>query len=843
MTNELLATLAEEQSKLISTDQMLRAQITKQGELSAQMIGYSKNLICELRLLSLVRAKIINSRNTAVEKILKSQTFKGLRFSNIELCPDFTDSNKLNYYMNFTDYMRRHPKTLATVLFKFAQKHPDRMTKASYSLFLSLFQQGWCHEEDELLFQTLIAMADLQFSSDNNDIECQIPLEPPRLLQRPLSAIESSVSKYHPFVSFATAYLFNGASFAYLQSSLAPIILKLHSLSKLYDLRTTFQIDPETSAVAPFKYWSKLVTYAKQIFLALIRCLELLPSGFFQLFAHLKSLGADLYLVFFESFINRALDNPAVLGLLPWHPQHGNWRPAKDIADIFRTKSLNSLPIKSLIILAQVLMTFPEYNDIDLDTLLDLISSPSQHNYYMINETELLSTNPTFPKELLITGADLCLLQEAALSLTNEEIKQIDPDLIKPLERLGDVLEKNKYFGDHFRIVITRKKEATAAAKAVVSVSLFSNKSSDSVKKESDPFAEQLCDIISTLPSFENSIKAFQSNTVLDFFKHLLTIAPLFIPANNLLLAESVIWYVNTAASEAALVERISAVTERKNVRTLQTVDRTSSLQSQHQRILSSLEVVSDIRTNVQSHLLLQIAECFVSDTMSNQFKEAMYRGHEFVSDISLFKKIINSMIETALLKLEQFQVSKEFNGQICRILFFKLTDHVTFRSYVLSISQTNVTLYKHSVIIQNLVKKHKEETLTGLATKQGDIFKQKIDYLKRASDLLGHIRNNSSVSVILYYVLEMSSFVKTLCDNCRDLSFDACLIWALIKTKCRGVYLVNKFIQHFVLKVGFIDTIFTDKEITLLGIFNSAVLMMLNELKQYDARITDEWA
>jgi hypothetical protein len=39
---------------------------------------------------------------------------------------------------------------------------------------------------------------------------------------------------------------------------------------------------------------------------------------------HLQIKKVDLYIVFFESFVNRTLDNPVVLGTLPWTPLHAD---------------------------------------------------------------------------------------------------------------------------------------------------------------------------------------------------------------------------------------------------------------------------------------------------------------------------------------------------------------------------------------------------------------------------------------------------------------------------------------------------------------------------------------
>ncbi|KAH0785752.1 hypothetical protein GPJ56_010314 [Histomonas meleagridis] len=396
----VLDILTEQQERLISTAQLLSSQASTQKEISELLVKGSKDLTSELRLLSLVRAKIIKNKIRPTEKIISSPTFRGLQFSKMEYFPPFINPNLCNHYTYLCSYMRKNPETLAKILFEYSIKNPLKTTKVAYSLFLALYQQGWCIEEDLMLFEVLTCMADLQFSGrrySRRDQLANLKPYPPRQLNYSLDTSEAAVSVYLPFITFSTSYLFNGASFAYLQTSLSPIILKLHSLSYLYDLRTTFETleNGQMISLANFSYWKIILMYAKQVLHSLEQCLPLLPPSTFGLMAYLKSLNVDLFLVFFEAFINRALDSPAILGLLSWHPSHENWNPSKDIADIFRTKSLKSLPSKHLSCLAKVLMILPEYSEIDISHFLDLLILPlDTTTSYMISEAELLSTNP-----------------------------------------------------------------------------------------------------------------------------------------------------------------------------------------------------------------------------------------------------------------------------------------------------------------------------------------------------------------------------------------------------------------------------------------------------------------
>ena len=832
---KLLEELASQQNELIRTDQLLHSQQSKQEELTNEMLKYSKDLICQLHLLSLVRARIVNPKQYSLSNIMKSEALKGLKFASLEYCPTFIDPNRLNHYMFFTGFLRRHPQILARIFYDFCSKNPKKSYRVAYSLFLTLFQQGWCIEEDNLLVETLQHMANFQFET-KTPLKQEVIPNPPRKLKYPLSSTDSAVASDQPFVTFLTAYLFNGASLSFLQSALAPIIIKLQSLSQLFELRSTFEFDPASGAVAPVAYWKEITKYALLIYNSMLQCHELLPPGTFKILNHLKNLDVNLNIVFFESFVNRALENTAVLGLLPWHPGHGDWHPSKDIADVFRSKIWDTLPSQSLKQLYNLLNTMDDYKAIDLNKFFDVFASPFTGTSLMINETELLATNPSFPKEVLISGEDVILLHEAALQL---DPRYEDAELKKIVDRIGAVPEITPAAAEHFRIVITRQKQMTEAANSIVKLSLFAPENV-SQEKTNDPFIEQFCDIIVGMPSFQSSIEAMQPETVKDFLGKMRIIAPLFLKQERKLQADSVFHYaINYLKDDHDLIKRVIAVQESRAAWGFRATDRTSSLRSQHQHISNSMSIIAEICKNVQSHLLLQIADLLVSGDLCQDFREAMLKGDEFATNNELFKTTASKISTNAANILNKLDnLDSEKMTAICRILFFKLTDHITFRKFTL----TDKDVWKKSIIITKLVETNRNTIVQSVLEKGGALLESRIHYLERAADMLGHIRQNSGISIILHYALEVSNVIRTLCDNCPDLDYDSSLLWVLASTKTRHVYLIGKFIQHFLLNDYVISNLFSKKEVNLITMFPAGVGLLVDECAKFDKRINQSW-
>jgi hypothetical protein len=368
------------------------------------------------------------------------------------------------------------------------------------------------------------------------------------------------------------------------------------------------------------------------------------------------------------------------------------------------------------------------------------------------------------------------------------------------------------------------------------SPSLFQHRLSEQPSPTRDPYAGIFCDIASNLPTSGS----FNVSSVFDFVDRLALVAPFFLDERTAIQAESVLWYARAIVeSEDRLVDRVGAVVNDRDLWTLQATDKTCSLRSQHQTLSSALEVIKTTRANLQSHLNLELAEVYAKEELAPAMRDAMFHGDEFVSNVDLFQKVGFSLISTAKALVANV-VSQDNCSQICRVLFFKLTSHVTFRRYL----QSDQTVWKHSVIISKIIETNGAQILSELASVQLQSFISKRPYFDRACDMLGHIRNNSGLSVILYYVLEVVHLVHTLCSQMRELNFDDCLLWVLVSAKMKHVFPISHYIQHFVLNRGqMLDTLFDRDEITLLGVFPSAMMLMLNSCKKYDRRVIDQWA
>ena len=225
-------------------------------------------------------------------------------------------------------------------------------------------------------------------------------------IKPPLSHPDSTLKSLFPLSTFVSAYLFNCASFSYLQCALGNIVSILHSLSSLRDIRNHYlTINGITS---PYNYWKIISEHAALCFGSLMKCIELLPVGVSSFFKYVRESDPKhgdekCILLFFEGFINQALENPAILGLFPWNPGQSQWNPVGDIALVFRSKYSNILKSKSLAPLSHILNCFEAYKKIDFGRFLDVLTDSSIVHTFFISEAELLGINPHFPKEVIIT--------------------------------------------------------------------------------------------------------------------------------------------------------------------------------------------------------------------------------------------------------------------------------------------------------------------------------------------------------------------------------------------------------------------------------------------------------
>ena len=831
--NATLDELAQQQVRMFTTEELIRQQMKRGRTLISEMTKVGQDLVCELRLLSLVRCKIMKGTYKNAESVLKSQTFQGLKFATLQYCPDFVEPNQLNQCQTFVAHLRRSPDVMSRVLFEYARKRPDRAHRLAFSCFLAIFQQGWCVEEDDLLVKVLLEIAKLQRENGGEGLE-EGAVQGPRKLKFPLSAPQCSLSGIEPFATFATAYLFNVSSFAYLQSALAPIILELHSLSQLCEIRNKF-ILATGSCVLPCEYWKEICDFALKVFRRLMTCFELLPPGLFLLFAGLKELGFDLKLVFFEAFINQALDNPAILGLLPWHPSYEGWRPGSDIADVFRSKFGSVLRSKRYLSLAKALSDFESYKQIDLDVFVEKLATPKKvSSSFMIREAELLATNPNFPKEVLVTGNTLRLLCDAVI-----ETKIDEAGLMNVARRMNFEVDEGSDNKQHFKVVMLRKGSPTSE---ISNHSLFvRSPSKDIEQKVDDCLTETLCNVFSLLPPFPSLISSIQPKSLAHFFDSICSLLPLVLPEEDVVIAEVSLWMAEQRAeNEKELLDNIKSLVELREGRSLAVTDDVVCLQTQHSAMQEALNVVQEIRKNVQSHVLLAVANMIMDNDMKDMFAESMKRSHQYTSNLDVFAKDVKAVVSASRTILKQFVQNSDYGSSITRIIFFRLAETITFGQF----AKINPVNWKRSIIVSKILELHAQQMLDSFHEKNPSILsKQK--YLKQASDMLGHIRNSSVFAAVIHTLFETISIVQTLVDNCSDINTDACMVVTILTSRAKHPFLITKFVQHFLLGPltgGFLETIFSSAEIGIMAVIPSSILMILDMCSAYDRRISPDW-
>lgn len=833
--NGILETLAIEQMRLVSIEELIVKQMSRGGALISDMTNCSQQLICDLRLLSLVRCKIMKGSCRNVMSILESQTFQGLKFASMQYCPDFVEPNQLNQCQSLVTFFRANCDVLARVLLRYSKLKPSKCHNLAFSCFLALFQQGWCVEEDDLIAKVLLKMADFQ-RSENAETAFSNNLSGTRKLLYPLSSPQCSLAKLEPFATFVAAYLFNSSSLAYLQSALAPIIIELQSLSHLCEIRNKFVLF-RASCVFPVEYWKQICHFALQIYTRLMTCLDLLPPGVFVLFSGLKELGYDLKLVFFEAFINQALDNPAVVGLLPWHPSHEGWHPSCDIANVFRSKFATTLKSKRYSSLVNVLNEFDSYQQINLDLLTDKLAQIRQGPFpAILKESELLLTNPNFPKEMVLSGNTIRILHEAAMAADVG-----CPQLDSIVQRLKFDVTTGSVMKEHFKMVVIRRSSPCPPIEGR-QLSLFARSpSNDLLRHPDDHFAQSLCRVLSRLPAFSILTKSFAPSSLSDFFSKIATLLPLFVPADELLASQVVVWMAKQEACDpSSLVAKISRFAEMRETRVMLITDEVVCLQTQQLAMENALNIVRKMRKNVQSHVLLSVADMLMENNMKGIFAEIMKRCHQYISDVAIFAEDARTVVNSSRKAISQITPNRDCAGAITRIMFFRLAETITFGKYI----KTNQVNWKRSIIITKILERHCEQMLNSLYTEHPAI-QSKHKYLTQASNMLGHIRNSSGFSAVIHTVFETINIVKTLVANCDDINIDECMTVTLLTSRAKHPFLISKFLQHFLLDSlsdGFLECLFTSDEIVSMSVIPSSVLIILDMCREYDHRISREW-
>jgi hypothetical protein len=167
----------------------------------------------------------------------------------------------------------------------------------------------------------------------------------PRKLKYSLSSTLFRISNLEPFATFCASYLFSQSNFFFFQNFFS-LIHTIHLNSQLYHNRTIFE--SANGILAPHSYWEEISNFAFEFFELIIKCISLLPCHVSKLMKFLKKNNIDIDLIFFECFINQILDNPAVVGYVPWNTIHHDWSPSRDISDAFRCKYMNLIKLKHI---------------------------------------------------------------------------------------------------------------------------------------------------------------------------------------------------------------------------------------------------------------------------------------------------------------------------------------------------------------------------------------------------------------------------------------------------------------------------------------------------------------
>jgi hypothetical protein len=384
----------------------------------------------------------------------------------------------------------------------------------------------------------------------------------------------------------------------------------------------------------------------------------------------------------------------------------------------------------------------------------------------------------------------------------------------------------------HFRVVISRP---PGAARTEPGLSLFAH-GPPVAAGAADAYAGLFADVVAGLPT----AASLGARSFPEFVERLSLAAPVFVDERSAIQAEAVLWYAREIIkSESPLVPRFCAVVSARDRFTLTATDRTCSLRSQHQRLASALELIVATRANLQSHLNLELAEALMRGALAPAMKASLFRGHEFVTNVDALQSLLRTLAATTNTVASDLGVTENMQ-QICRVLFFKLTAHVTFWRFL----KTDELVWKHSIIIGMIVEKNRARILAGLASAQTEAFAARRPYFERAADMLGHIKNNSGLSVVVYYVVEVVHMVHTLCTECRELSFDDCLVWILVSADMKHVFPISHYLQHFILNRGkLLEMMFEKNEIGFLSLFPPAVMCLLEVCKTFDKRVADSWA
>jgi hypothetical protein len=135
----LLQQLSIQQEILISTHCSLKTHDSYQVSLSSEILSLSKKFMKELRFLSIVRSRLIQTKSLETQKMLRSQSFIRLTRSSQTYSSSFVSFHQVSDFQLLIDHLRKNPMILADILFQYCGNYPQKRFHAAYSLFLSLF--------------------------------------------------------------------------------------------------------------------------------------------------------------------------------------------------------------------------------------------------------------------------------------------------------------------------------------------------------------------------------------------------------------------------------------------------------------------------------------------------------------------------------------------------------------------------------------------------------------------------------------------------------------------------------------------------------------------------------
>ena len=269
-----------------------------------------------------------------------------------------------------------------------------------------------------------------------------------------------------------------------------------------------------------------------------------------------------------------------------------------------------------------------------------------------------------------------------------------------------------------------------------------------------------------------------------------------------------------------------------------------SNLADQLNLIKNALENISTTYNNVHTHLLTRLCDSLIEEDFFELFQKMMMQANQFLLDFSLYSKAIQSFLKESSDFLDSYKLPEEKKYFINRILFTRLSSHITFGRYCSTVLQTqNQNIRKKSYIVVNLIEAKSKIILDSNPIFQTPVFVSFQKYLVQAKCLLDRINCHSSISEVLYFLIESLTIIQKLLKLSKNkLQFDDCIVWILLNSKQRQHILISTFILQYAIKGNYLKYILLPKEVELISLDPSAVLILLEILSKYDPQIK-EWS